>query len=223
MKVYNILDMMGGDRPMPEWKTRRERLARLAATQAGYFTGAQARDLGYSSRSLVYHVKVGNFERISPGFYRLREFPAVEHEDVIAGWVKAGKSNAVVSHETALVLYDLVPLRPRHIDLTVPRSRRPYGASRQLPAVKIHTSTRPLGRRDVIERFGVRVTSPPRTIVDAAEAGTDPSVILEASTRAIRTGLVTATALRDAATDRSERVRKLIDRAISEAMRAPVR
>jgi predicted transcriptional regulator of viral defense system len=47
------------------------------------------------------------------------------HEDVIAAWVKAGRERAVVSHETALALYDLSPVRPRKLHLTVARAYRP--------------------------------------------------------------------------------------------------
>jgi hypothetical protein len=75
-----------------------------------------------------------------------------------------------------------------------------------------------------VQRFGVRLTSPARTIVDAAEAGMDPSVIVEAVDRALEEGLLAPEELRRAAEDRSERVRKLIERAIEEAgPRAAVR
>ncbi|MGQ0569381.1 MAG: hypothetical protein ACT4P5_07600 [Armatimonadota bacterium] len=69
-----------------------------------------------------------------------------------------------------------------------------------------------------MQRFGVRVTSP-RTIIDAADSGTDPSFIIEAIGHALEEGSLVADELRQAAQDRSERVRKLIDRAIEEAGR----
>jgi len=50
--------------------------------------------------------------------------------------------------------------------------------------VQVHTTTRPFRPEEVVNRFGVRVTAPARTIVDNAEAGTDPSVILETIGRA---------------------------------------
>lgn len=191
----------------------------MAATQAGYFTAAQARALGYSPRSLVHHVSAGHFERVSRGFYRLREFPALPHEDVIAAWVKAGRERAVVSHETALALYELAPIRPRKIHITVPRAHRPHGDRPQLPGVQIHTTTRPFRSGEVVQRFGARVTAHARTIVDAADSGTDPSFIIEAIGHALEGGGLVADELRQAARDRSERVRRLIDRAIDEAGR----
>jgi len=165
----------------------------------------------------VHHGASGHFERISRGFYRLPEFPSLPHEDVIAAWVKAGSDHAVVSHDTALVLYELAPIRPRKIHLTVGRAHRPRKGRPLLPGVQIHTTKKTIKPTELVRRFGVRVTAPARTIVDAAEVGAEPSVIIEATDRAIRTGLLTAQELRQSAQERSDRVRSLIDRAIKEA------
>ncbi len=201
---------------MPTRAEKRQRLFELAATQAGYFTAAQARALGYSPRSLVHHVNAGHFERVSRGFYRLTEFPALPHEDVIAAWVKVGPDRAIVSHDTALALFELAPTRSREIHLTVSREHRPRDRP-VLPAVRIHTTTRPLRPDEVVYRFGVRVTAPARTIADAAEVGADPSVIVEAVAHALDTGLVIVDELHRAVRGRSERVRRLIERAVAEA------
>lgn len=200
---------------------KRQRLFEIASTQGGYFTAAQARAVGYSPRALVYHGTTGGFERISRGFYRLREFPALSQEDVIAAWLKVGPDKAVVSHETALALYELSTARPRKIDLTVLREKRPSG-NRPLPsAVRIHTTTQSFESREVVQRFGVRVTSPARTIVDAAAEGTEPEYIHEAVSRALGRGLLTEKELDAAAEERSARVRRLVRRAIEEAKGGP--
>lgn len=196
-----------------------ERLYQVASLQGGYFTAKQAKVVGYTKQNIAHHVNTGRFERVSRGFYRLREFPAQPHEDVIAAWVKVGPDRAVVSHETALALYELSAVRPRKISLTVPRDRRLAGNRPQLPAVSIHTTTRPFEQTEVVERFGVRITSPARTIADTADAGTDPSFIIEAVGRAIDIGLMTVAELRKSAGDRSKVVRQLINRAIEEAGR----
>ena len=88
-------------------------LYELAATQAGHFTAAQARALGYSARALAHHADRRHFERVSRGFYRLAGVPAGPHDDVVAEWVRLAGRQAVVSHETALVLYELAPSRDR--------------------------------------------------------------------------------------------------------------
>ena len=202
---------------------RRQRLFELAATQAGYFTAAQAREIGYDSRTLWHHVKTGQLERVSRGFYRLAEFPAHSHEDVTAAWVRAGPDRATVSHETALALYDLAPIRQRSIHITVQREHRPYKGQARLPGVQVHTISRPYHPGEVVQRFGVKVTSPARSIADAAEAGTDPNSVQEAIGSALRQGLLTAEELHKAVHERPKRVRDLVERAIKEnGKRAPV-
>ena len=204
---------------MPTQLERRQRLFELAATQAGYFTAAQAREIGYDARTLWHHAKTGRHERVSRGFYRLAEFPAGSHEDVIAVWVKTGPDRATVSHETALALYDLAPIRQRNIHITVQRVHRPSKGQTRIPGVQIHTTTRAFTPGEVVQRFGVRVTSPARSIADAAQSGTDPSSIHEAIGSALRQGLLTSEELRNAVQDRPKRVRNLVERAIEESGR----
>jgi len=193
-----------------------QRLFELAAGQAGHFTAAQARVLGYSARSLLHHVAVGHFERVSRGFYRLVGVPADPHEDVVAAWLRLAPRRAVVSHDTALALYDLAPSRSFEIHLTLPRDHRPRNPQ-SVPGLKLHTTTVPLRRDEVATRFGVEITSPSRTITDVADIGVDPSVVIEATARALATGLVTPDELRGAVKRRSARVRRLVERAIREA------
>lgn len=192
------------------------RLFELAAGQAGHFTAAQARELGYSARSLLHHVEVGHFERVSRGFYRLVGVPAGQHDDVVAAWLRFAPHRAVVSHDTALALYDLALSRSYAIHLTLPREHRPRN-SPPATGVALHTTTAPLRREEVATRFGVKITSPARTIADVAEIGVDPSVVIEAAARALATGLVTSGELRAAVEPRSARVRRLVERAIHEA------
>lgn len=214
---------MAQEELVPTRAQKRQRLFEFAASQAGYFTAAQARAIGYSTRAVGHHVQAGHFERVSRGFYRLPEFPALPHEDVVAAWIAVGPQRAVVSHDTALALYELAPSRSREIHLIVSFEHRPRHRPRS-KAVRIHSTKEALHHDEVVQRFGVRVTSPARTIVDVAEIGADPSVVIEAVAQALGTGLVAADGLRHAAADRSERVRQLIERAIEEAgSRAQVR
>lgn len=193
-----------------------QRLFELAAGQSGYFTAVQARELGYSARSLVHHVAAGHVERVGRGFYRLVGVPATPHEDIVAAWLRFAARQGVVSHDTALALYELAPSRSHEIHLTLPRERRPR-TPRASTAVRLHTTTVPLRREEIASRFGVQVTSPARTIADIADLGTDPSVVIEATSRALATGLVSPPELRTGVKRRSLRVRRLVERAIEEA------
>ncbi len=167
-------------------------------------------------RALVHHVAAGRFDRIQRGFYRLVGVLVSPHEDIVAAWVRCRSRSAVVSHDTALALYDLAPTRSHAVHLTVPRARR-LRAPQPDSHVVVHTTLTPLRRGEVLQRFGVHVTAPARTIVDVADIGADPHVVGEAISTALRPGLVLPGELYTAANGRSVRVRRLIERALQEA------
>src|SRR5947209_1171430 len=123
----------------------REGLFQLASEQHGHFTAAQARGLGYSHALLAYHAKTGAFRRVWPGVYRFRDYPSTPGEEVVAAWLAVGRG-AVVSHESALALWDLTDSIPDAVHLSVARTRRHLP---RLPAVVIHTTTRPFEPDDV--------------------------------------------------------------------------
>lgn len=185
----------------------------VASTQHGYFTAAQARACGFSTDLLTHHARAGRFLRASRGVYRLRDYPSSPHEQVVAAWLALGRETAVLSHQSALALHDLSDVIPDAVHITVPRARRYLPA---LPGVRLHTSTRPLAAGDVVEREGIHVTAPARTILDAAEAGVGPEQVHMAVRQALRRGLLLPDHLRAAARDRSRRVRALVDSALEQ-------
>jgi predicted transcriptional regulator of viral defense system len=179
----------------------------VASEQQGYFTAAQARACGFDTNLIAYHKRRGRFINVYRGVYRLRDYPSSPREEVVAAWLSAGRDVAVVSHESALDLLDLSDVIPSRIHLTVPRSKRHLSAG---PGVEVHTTTRPLLPEDITTREGVRLTSPARTIVDAAEWGTGPEQIEMAIHEAISRGLTTKRRIRQASTTRSRRVERLV-------------
>ncbi len=135
-------------------------------------------------------------------------------EEVVAAWLAVGKDVAVVSHESALDLYELSDVIPNAVHLTIPRSKRYL---RPPPDVAVHTTTEPLQQSEILSKDGMRVTTPTRSIVDAAESGTAMEQIEMAVAQALDRGLTTERRLRTAAASRSKRVIQLIDRAIEFA------
>ncbi len=188
-------------------------LFQFATGQAGYFTAAQARRYGFSWALLSYHSTRGRFLRIRQGLYRLRDYPSSPREDVMAVWLAAGPDVAVVSHESALDLHGLSNVIPEAVHLTIPRSKRFRPAS---PGAAIHTSTRSFGGGDLTVVDGVRVTTPARSITDAAEAGTAPEQIIAAVHQALKRGMTTENQLLDAARQGGVRVVRLIQEAIEQ-------
>ena len=168
------------------------------ARHGGYFTAKQAAGLGYTYPLLHYHKRVGNIEHVGHGLYRLATVPISEHDDLVrlTLWSRdrSDEPQAVVSHVTALVVHDLTDLLPRSIHLTVPprfQKKVPLGC-------KLHREV--LASTDIEERDGFRVTTPFRTLLDAAHAPEIPQDELERAIRAaLDRGLVRRSALIDAA------------------------
>jgi predicted transcriptional regulator of viral defense system len=189
-----------------------EALFSTASAQAGYFTTSQAQACGFSSALLTHHAKSGRFLRVARGLYRLRDYPHETYEEIVAAWLRQAP-NAVVSHESALVMLGLSDVIADKVHLTVPRARRRLVTQ---PGVVIHTTTRPLAEADVVSRKGLRVTGPERTIVDVAEAGVAPDQVVAAVHSALDRSLTTPSRLRDAAQTRGRRVQRLIDQALAD-------
>ncbi len=189
-------------------QTRYENLYEIVVRQAGYFTTTQAREVGFSQRSLTYYVKTGRFERIKPGLYRLVLFPASEHEDLFMAWLDVGPK-AVISHDSALALYELSDALPAQIHLTVPRS-----TSRRRKGVRLHTNR--LSPENITHYEGLPVTTIPRTISDVTASGMAAELVIQAIRQAIQRGMATLKAILAIAEQRGGRVRHLIEVALKE-------
>jgi predicted transcriptional regulator of viral defense system len=181
-------------------------LAAVAHDQGGYFTAKQARQAGYDYPHLDYHVAAGNFERVEHGLYRLASVPPADHDEFVrlALWSRnrQDESQAVVSHESALVIHELSELIPGDLHLTVPpKFRKPAPRG-----VVLHKAT--LGAGDVEERPGFRVTTPLRTLIDAALGETSQEQLEKALADALERGLVRRKKLEDVLA-RSPRLKRL--------------
>jgi predicted transcriptional regulator of viral defense system len=157
-------------------------LETLALHQGGYFDRQDAQTYGIGDRLLHYHVRTGRFERCFPGVYRLSRAPIAQHDDLLQAVVWTNYRGAI-SHESALALYGLADVMLTHVHLTVPpdfrRTTSPY---------VLHRST--LAPDEVTDYDGVRVTTPARSIADAATAGMDPEQVVKAVRQAHERALV---------------------------------
>jgi predicted transcriptional regulator of viral defense system len=188
-------------------------LEALALEQGGYFHRSDALAHGLSDGLLRYHIGTGRFERIFPGVYRLRNVPSTPNDELILAWVWSNYRGAI-SHESALELYGLSDVMPVRVQITVPRDVR-----RLSPPFELHRAD--LADDDVMMHEGVQVTTPARSIVDAASWGTDPEQIQKAVKQAIQSALANSEELREAVNRKGYRyrrtVRPLVERAIQHA------
>ena len=102
-------------------------------------------------RRLAYFANVSRVQRIRPGVYRLTQFPHSRHEDLVIAWLTVG-SRSVISHESALLLYELSDVLPEAIHLTVPPT-----TSRRHRGLRLHTNQ--IGPDDITHYEGLPVST----------------------------------------------------------------
>ena len=130
----------------------------VADSQAGYFTAEQALAAGMDRSTLRHHARPGGrYGRVRRGLYRLRHFPSTRHEHVVAAWLALSKVPAIVSHESALELYDLSDVIPNAVHVTVPREKR---GQRPRPGVRFHTLEHPPDANEIRRVAGVLRRAP---------------------------------------------------------------
>lgn len=193
---------MSGDR-----QDLRRALQRLAFGQAGYFTAAQALEVGYSYQAQKYHVDYGNWTRVDRALFRLPDWPAGK-DDTFVRWVLWSAGRAVVSHESALAAHGLGDIDPAKVHLTVPP-----GFHARDSAVVLHVAA--LRDSDVEPRQGWSVTTPRRSILDVAAGEVSQEHIDSAVREAVDRGLVTARRLRSAADAAGDRAALRVERALA--------
>ncbi len=194
--------------PVQDRTDLRRRLLALAARQSGYFTAAQALDLGYSYPAQRYHAQRGNWLRVDRGIYRLPEWPTGPRDNLVR-WSLWSRGRAVVSHETAMSVHELGDVDPARVHLTVPRNFR-----QKDPGVVIHWAEVP--RSDVEEHDGFRVTTPLRSLLDVAAGDLDLDQLARAIEEALARGMLTRRALRDRADEFGAKAALRVERALQE-------
>ncbi|MFQ5420597.1 MAG: type IV toxin-antitoxin system AbiEi family antitoxin domain-containing protein [Anaerolineae bacterium] len=190
--------------PKPDY----DRLYETAEEQAGYFTARQAKKHGFSWERLSDNVKRGRFLRIFRGIYRLSHFPSLPYEDLFVAWLRTGP-NSIISHESALTIYDLSDVLPGEVHVIIPRT-----ASRRRPGLRLHTNR--LKPEEITKRQGLPVTTAARTIADVAIDGLAEEQVIQAIQEALQRGLTTREELMAQATYQGGRARRIIHQALTE-------
>lgn len=164
----------------------------LALEQYGYVTAADARQLGIDVHRLIRMVTSGSVERVGWGLYRFPDIPATALDQLMEATLWP-RNQGVLSHDTALDLYELSDVNPAKIHVTVPKRLR---LRRRQPAVyAIHP--RDLPGADITVYENLRVVTPRRAIEDGISRHLGPEVIAQAIATARRQGMITADDERD--------------------------
>src|SRR5438105_9974417 len=144
-------------RPHAARSTPPRRLARIAATQHGVFTRAQAIACGVSARTATRRLSSGMWDRLHPAVYRVAGLPETWRQALMAACLAWG-DGVVVSHIAAAAMWGLVGFEPGRIELSAPRMQR---RARGLPVH--HPMT--LARAEGTTLRGIPVTTVARTLI----------------------------------------------------------
>ena len=187
----------------------RGRLASLASQQGGYFTAAQAQQLGYNYPQHTFHTARGNWIRVDRGLYRLPHWPLDRHDDLVraALW---SKGRGVISHESAATVHELAEIDPLRTHVTVPSNFR--GNHRALILHRLSD----LKESDIDDRGSFQVTNPMRTLIDLGRSGTDLDQLGQAIREAVQLHLVTLRNLRQQAELTDLKAALAVERALLE-------
>ncbi len=186
-------------------------LYEIAENQAGYFTASQASEVGFSWERLSSNAKTGLFLRVARGVYRLSRFPGSAYEDLFVAWLRTGRK-AVISHESALSVYELTDVLPSDIHVIVPRT-----SSRRRKGIRQHTNQ--LSPDEITRREGLPVTTVARTIADVSVSGLAEEQVQQAVRESLQRGLTSQDELLSHADRRGGRAKRIIQAALSEEMK----
>jgi very-short-patch-repair endonuclease len=144
-------------------------IAELARKQHGVVARRQLISAGLSPTEVGRRLRRGRLHQFHRGVYLVGHAVPTAHGPEMAALLACGKA-AVLSHRSAASVWELLPYpaaAPARV--TIPPERH---IAR--PGIVAHR--RRLEPRDIRRRFGLPLTSPPRTILDlAAELGGDGS------------------------------------------------
>ncbi len=102
----------------------RDDLWEIAELQHGFVTVQQAAEVGVSTQAMQMLAHRGTLERAAHGVYRFPQYPVGEHDPKMLAVLWTRAPEAVLSHETALDMYEISDINPNRIHVTVAKRRR---------------------------------------------------------------------------------------------------
>jgi predicted transcriptional regulator of viral defense system len=163
-------------------------LYEIAEDNYGFVTVQDARRAGVRPQRLVEMAQRGALRREGRALYRLEPFPAHELDSYRKATLWPYPVEGVLSHETALDLYELSDVNPEKIHVTVPSGYRIR--HRQVPPLYV-VHHEDLADRDVTRHEGLPIVTPAKAIRQCHQTHLRPDLLHQALEEAGRRGLVT--------------------------------
>jgi predicted transcriptional regulator of viral defense system len=169
-------------------------LYEIAEDNYGFLTVDDARQAGIRPQRLAEMARRGSLRREGLGLYRLDPFPAHELDAYRKATLWPYGVEGILSHETALDLYELSDVNPAKIHITVPKRYRLR--RREAPsAYRFHHED--LGERDVTRHEGLPIVTPAKAIRQCHATNLRRDLLRQALEDAEQHGLLTRGAYDD--------------------------
>ncbi|HVQ60421.1 MAG TPA: type IV toxin-antitoxin system AbiEi family antitoxin domain-containing protein [Solirubrobacterales bacterium] len=133
----------------------------LVDRQHGVVARRQLIGLGVGEEAIRHRLATGRLRRVERGIYAVGR-PELSREGRWMAAVLSCGSRAALSHSSAAALLGLGRELRGCVEVSVP-----YVSPRRRPGIRVHRRPK-MREADVVERFGVPVTAPIRTIIDQA-------------------------------------------------------
>jgi predicted transcriptional regulator of viral defense system len=162
-------------------------LYEIAEDNYGFLTVDDARRAGIRPQRLAEMAHRGSLRREGLGLYRLDPFPAHELDSYRKATLWPYGVEGVLSHETALDLYELGDVNPAKIHITVPKR---YRLRRREPPPSYSFHHEDLDTRDITQHEGLPIVSPAKAIHQCHEAHLRRDLLRQALEYARQRGLL---------------------------------
>lgn len=181
---YNAKCVRVSDMPGRNYRA----LYELAEDDYGFVTVEGARQAGIRPQRLAEMARRGALRREGLGLYRLDPFPPHELDSYRKATLWPYGIEGVLSHDTALELYELSDVNPAKIHLTVPKGYRVR--RREIPsAYRLHHED--LDEREITRHDGLPIVTPAKAIRQCHESNLRRDLLRQALEDAKRGGLIT--------------------------------
>lgn len=168
--------------------TVRQELWEIGLDQYGLVTADDARRRGVPVVELGKLASRGKLQRLAYGLYRFPEWPAGPRDHLMEAVLWTRDPAAVLSHETALDVYELSDVNPDRIHVTIPVRAKPLRRRHVPAAYTIHYEDLEPAQRGYWEQIP---TVTPRAAIDQCVAsGVRSDLVHQAIEAARARGLV---------------------------------
>lgn len=162
------------------------KLAEIAADRYGFVTISDAETIGVDPRRLQEMARRGQLEHPLNSVYRVPLIPVTPLDPYMQATLWPRGARGVISHSSALGLYELGDVNPAKIEITVPQAHRPR---REIP--RLYVVHREHLRPDEITAFeGIPTVTAAKAIHQAHDGHLGAGLIRQAIDEARNRGLI---------------------------------